>query len=254
MPTQIFVSITAEVRNFLDSCQAECATKWSSEQAIDLDELQRLVAEHNDKGGPNAKLHEVLAGAEVVSRKQVLSDRELTPVEKMRLETEERRYQKSIAGVAPLRKKGEKTDGSRLSEGISFATNFATQVFVAFIGSFLFGYFFIEIFVAPDNFPAKIIFGALCSFAALLVETCLLVVREQKQQMIGDRDAKLASAAAARREASAAAARARKAAASAAAGTAPAAQECGDASAPTKEKECGDAPAPAKGAQDKKDD
>merc|ERR1712039_1111472 len=100
----------------------------------------------------------------------------------MRLEAEERAYQRSVNGYAPIRK--EKREPTFSQSGLKFATNFATQVFVAFVGAFLFGYYFVETFVSEDNFSAKVIFGAACSFATLLLETCLLVVHEQKQRMI----------------------------------------------------------------------
>merc|ERR1719245_578399 len=92
-----------------------------------------------------------------------------------------------IRGAAPVTKL-TKTEAGADQQGWRFATNFATQVLVAFIGAFLFGFYFVETFVAPGNTTAKTLVGAACSFATLLLETCLLVVHEQKKEMIEKRD------------------------------------------------------------------
>merc|ERR1711920_1200026 len=95
-----------------------------------------------------------------------------------------------MGGVAPLTKRSKAELGEH-QKGLKFATNFATQVLVAFIGAFLLGYFFIETFVAPENFNAKVIAGAGCSFCTLLLESVLFVVHESKDQMIQEHRAKL---------------------------------------------------------------
>eukprot|EP00913_Durusdinium_trenchii_P000054 g50.t1 len=96
---------------------------------------------------------------------------------------QERAYQRMVDGVAPLTGR-TKTQPLPHQQGLRFATNFGTQVIVAFIGAFLLGYYFVETFVAPESFNAKVIAGAGCSFATLLLETMLLVVHEQKQSMV----------------------------------------------------------------------
>mmetsp|Transcript_7219 Transcript_7219/g.14912 ORF Transcript_7219/g.14912 Transcript_7219/m.14912 type:complete len:151 (+) Transcript_7219:90-542(+) len=105
----------------------------------------------------------------------------------MRMESQERRYQQMVKGAAPVAKLRSQEPGEH-QQGLQFATNFATQVIVAFIGAFLLGYFFVETFVAPESFTAKVIAGAFCSFFTLLMETCLLVVHEQKKEMIEQKE------------------------------------------------------------------
>merc|ERR1711977_703660 len=93
-------------------------------------------------------------------------------------------YQRMVSGVSPTWAKKLSKEKSDFQTGVKFATNFATQVVVAFIGAFALGYFFVETFVDPDSFTTKVIAGAGCSFFTLLLETCLLVVHEQKEEMI----------------------------------------------------------------------
>lgn len=132
-------------------------------------------------------MHELLSGCEVVDRLEapVLNEdgEPLSELQQMRAASQERAYQRMVDGVAPLTGR-TKTQPLPHQQGLRFATNFGTQVIVAFIGAFLLGYYFVETFVAPESFNAKVIAGAGCSFATLLLETMLLVVHEQKQSMV----------------------------------------------------------------------
>uniref|UniRef100_A0A7R9ZZ97 Endoplasmic reticulum-based factor for assembly of V-ATPase n=1 Tax=Pyrodinium bahamense TaxID=73915 RepID=A0A7R9ZZ97_9DINO len=187
MPTQVFVSITPEVRTLLSGCCAEgAAQRHAGTDSIELDELYRLADQYNQSSSSPVRIHELLAHAEVVERREACSA-PLSELEHMRLESQERQYQQMVRGVAPLTKTKSREPGAH-QHGLRFATNFATQVAVAFIGGFLLGYYFVETFVAPDSFTAKVIAGSLCSFATLLLETFLLVVHEQKKEMIEQRE------------------------------------------------------------------
>eukprot|EP00930_Biecheleria_cincta_P083880 TRINITY_DN73380_c0_g1_i1.p1 TRINITY_DN73380_c0_g1~~TRINITY_DN73380_c0_g1_i1.p1 ORF type:complete len:231 (+),score=57.92 TRINITY_DN73380_c0_g1_i1:85-777(+) len=183
MPSQIFVSMTPALRTFLDDCKAEGAKALAAEDSADLDELYRLEKRHCELGGAPAKLHELLDGTEVVERREspLLGEdgAPLSELELMRRQSQERSYQRMVDGVAPLTGL-RRVEPDVNHQGIRFATNFGTQVIVAFIGAFVLGYFFVENFVAPHNFNAKVIAGACCSFATLLLETLLLVVHEEK--------------------------------------------------------------------------
>merc|ERR1719210_889197 len=108
----------------------------------------------------------------------------MTEVERLRADAEERKYQRMIAGVAPNSAAKKKLEGMQPYQAINWATNFGTQVLVAFIGAFLLGYFFVETFVDPTNTTLKVCAGACCSFLTLLLETCLLMVHESKDEMI----------------------------------------------------------------------
>lgn len=185
MPSQVFLSISPALRDFLRECRVEAARGLADEERIDMDEVYRFADEHQKLGGDIVKVHELLEGSEVVSRKKA-SEAHLTELERLRLDAEERKYQRMVEKVAPTHASKRHTDNS--IEGLSWATNFGTQVLVAFVGAFALGYFFVETFVSTDM-TVKVIAGAGCSFLTLLLETCLLVVHESKTVMI---DKKLA--------------------------------------------------------------
>eukprot|EP00929_Paragymnodinium_shiwhaense_P070776 TRINITY_DN35895_c0_g1_i1.p1 TRINITY_DN35895_c0_g1~~TRINITY_DN35895_c0_g1_i1.p1 ORF type:complete len:273 (+),score=74.62 TRINITY_DN35895_c0_g1_i1:80-820(+) len=193
MPTQVLVSLTPHLQTFFESeCLAEGSKEQAKEEAVDLDELYRLVGEHEKKGGTPPKLHELLEGSEVIERRRA-EERELTEIERIRLQAQERAYQRSVHGLAVdpvLSAKKRKEPGEGAGAALKFATNFGTQVMVAFIGAFALGYFFVETFVTQD-FNAKVISGAACSFATLLLETLLLVVHESKERMIDETRGKM---------------------------------------------------------------
>eukprot|EP00933_Yihiella_yeosuensis_P066381 TRINITY_DN7062_c1_g1_i1.p1 TRINITY_DN7062_c1_g1~~TRINITY_DN7062_c1_g1_i1.p1 ORF type:complete len:236 (+),score=53.87 TRINITY_DN7062_c1_g1_i1:133-840(+) len=184
MPTQVLVSITPALKSFFENdCVADGAKDLVDKECVDLDELYRLADEHSKAGGAEVKLHELMQGSEVVDRIEEEptgpDGAPLSEIEKMRLQSQERAYQKMVDGVAPLT--GQKrVEPSLHQRGLRFATNFGTQVIVAFIGGFILGYYFVENFVAPDSFSAKVIGGAACSFGTLLLETLLLVVHEHR--------------------------------------------------------------------------
>mmetsp|Transcript_87760 Transcript_87760/g.281834 ORF Transcript_87760/g.281834 Transcript_87760/m.281834 type:complete len:175 (-) Transcript_87760:318-842(-) len=139
MPSQVFVSVTPALRSFLRDCRVTSARKSADDESVDMDEVYRLASEHEKLGGEQVKVHELLEGAEVLNRIPAEAP-PMTELEEMRLKSEERKYQRSVQGVAPLygRKKNEGFDVA----GFSFATNFGTQVIVAFIGAFFAGLFF----------------------------------------------------------------------------------------------------------------
>lgn len=179
MPTQVFVSVTPEVRDFLKKCRMKGAQDRAEDEAIDIDELYRYIDDHNKHGDSPVPIQEIMAKSEVVSRRH-LSEEPLTELEQMRAESRERAYQASVKGCTPLHKV---TRVESNKEPIRFATNFATMALVAFAGAFAFGYFFVENFVAPGRFEAKIIAGAFCSFFTLILESVLFVLRDQKKLM-----------------------------------------------------------------------
>lgn len=187
MPSQVFLSVTPEMRSFLSTSNAKGVEDWANEDAIDMDELYKLVEEHNQGGGDIVKIHELMENTEVVERRHVQSA-QLTELESLRLRSQERAYQNSVKGLTPVRSNGTTQTGIDV-KGMKFATNFGMQVIVAFIGAFLLGWYFVETFVAPDNMVAKALAGAGCSFCTLLLESALFVVHEQKQEMLAKKRA-----------------------------------------------------------------
>ena len=71
MPTQIFVSIPPALEKFLANCGAPEAKKLLERGQAELDELYRLAEEHQKISQEMVKMHELLAGAEVVERCEV---------------------------------------------------------------------------------------------------------------------------------------------------------------------------------------
>jgi len=191
MPSQVFVSSTPALKEFLSSCKADGAKELADADSVDLDELYRFSAEHSAAGGTPVRLHEILADAEVVERKRKDYSRpDMTEVEKMRAQAEERKYQNSVKGlvVDPAIMRAKRHDPTEnAGAAMKFATNFATQTVVAFVGAFILGYMFVETFIDAENFNAKMIAGAGTSFCTLLVEVLLLVVHEQKDHMIEEK-------------------------------------------------------------------
>merc|ERR1712129_174952 len=127
-------------------------------------------------------MHELLEGSEVVDRVCALLP-ELTELEKLRLRSQERAYQRSVEHLRPIQKSRQAAEDNDLS-GFKWATNFGLQVIVAFIGAFALGYYFIETFVAPDNATVKVLTGLGCSIFTLILEVTLFMVHEQKEEMI----------------------------------------------------------------------
>merc|ERR1712139_631018 len=101
------------------------------------------------------------------------------------MRSEERAYQNSVSNLKPLQKsKKAGDDHANDLSGYKWATNFGMQVIVAFIGAFALGYYFVETFVDPDYTTGKVLAGAGCSFATLLLEVVLFVIHDQKEEMI----------------------------------------------------------------------
>mmetsp|Transcript_26676 Transcript_26676/g.69713 ORF Transcript_26676/g.69713 Transcript_26676/m.69713 type:complete len:233 (+) Transcript_26676:99-797(+) len=185
MPTQLLVSVTPAIRAFLLGCGEEGAAERAEHDAVDMDELYRIAGSMRGRQGVEApRIHELLEGAEVLERRRAPEPEPLSEVQRMRQESQERAYQRMVSGVSFARGKASSTQSGDLSSGFKFATNFATQVIVAFIGAFALGYYFVETFVDEHNFTFKVLAGAGCSFCTLLLETCLLVVHEQKAEMM----------------------------------------------------------------------
>ncbi|OLP97461.1 putative peptidyl-prolyl cis-trans isomerase [Symbiodinium microadriaticum] len=97
MPSRVFVSLPDELRRFLSQdCVAEGAQALADEEAADLDELYRLVEQHAAQTGATVKLHELLAGSEVIDRCEdpVLDEegRPLSELDEMRAKSQVKDY------------------------------------------------------------------------------------------------------------------------------------------------------------------
>eukprot|EP00746_Dinoflagellata_sp_MGD_P010652 gnl/MRDRNA2_/MRDRNA2_122058_c0_seq1.p1 gnl/MRDRNA2_/MRDRNA2_122058_c0~~gnl/MRDRNA2_/MRDRNA2_122058_c0_seq1.p1 ORF type:complete len:224 (+),score=54.08 gnl/MRDRNA2_/MRDRNA2_122058_c0_seq1:71-742(+) len=184
MPSEVFVSITPALREFLKE-DKDTRRDYALVDEISLDKVYALVDERQKRAQKEKKkqppmVHELMEGSEVVHRKQLQSDQELTPVERLRLESEERKYQRSVQDVGPLKFKPTGTTEDHTGQHLKLATGMAGQFIVAFVGAFALGFYFVENFVT-DDFTTKALSGAGVSFLTLLVEVLLFIIREEKQ-------------------------------------------------------------------------
>ncbi|KAF4730006.1 hypothetical protein FOZ62_012444, partial [Perkinsus olseni] len=156
------VSISDEVRYFLNSQPAALRKVYRHRDSIDLDDLCKMVEDHNERVNHDKRISFVLAdvmkNCKVVARlnndEEMLS--KLTPLERMRAEAAERKYQRSIGAdlkgasrlnfvAAAHRREGVSTVAEEV-KGVSENISTALHFIMAFLGSFAFGYYFIKIF------------------------------------------------------------------------------------------------------------
>ncbi|EER09185.1 hypothetical protein Pmar_PMAR026652 [Perkinsus marinus ATCC 50983] len=97
MPTQVLVSISDEIRYFLNSQPAALRKVYRNRDTIDLDDLCKMVDDHNRRVHHDKRssfvLADVMKNCKVVAR--LNNDEEelskLSPVERMRAEAAERK-------------------------------------------------------------------------------------------------------------------------------------------------------------------
>ena len=161
--SKIYMSISPELQAFLQKVRPGVEPG----DRIEIDELYALMA------GQEVDINVLLANSTVVARERPL-DAPMSELEMWRKRGAERKYQRSIQGVKPatLMASG---DVKSASESISFATHFI----FAFLSAFLVGYYLGE-YVFDLSEPGKYICGGAASFFTLLLESTLLIIREQK--------------------------------------------------------------------------
>ena len=153
-------------------------------QSIEIDEVYRLSAEHNERyPGDLVDVGELLKDSHLVYRSRPPGPPAatgMTEMEVMRRKAEERKYQRSIAGVGKMQSVTAVSDVKAASESITFATHFI----FAFASAFLVGYYLGEYVLELQKEEHKYILGGACSFLTLILESVLFIIREEKAVMI----------------------------------------------------------------------
>ena len=176
------MSVTEPLREFLAQKRNVQLPEGAS---IEVDEIYQHVAEFN-KACPfqtqGVDVADLLKDSQIVYRtNDSTSSRSMSEMEQMRAQAEERRYQRSISNLGiSSNLLSMKSDVRSASESISFATHFI----LAFISAFLVGYYLGEYVFDFRTEEYKYILGGACSFATLILESILFIIREEKKTMV----------------------------------------------------------------------
>eukprot|EP00398_MALV-I-01_sp_L67-1_P000544 gene544-439_t len=177
----LYVNITPKAREFLAKLGNRTKKKYKNDEEIDIDDMKNLIDKYNEEHEANIMMHDILEGCHATTHKRS-SRQDLTPLEEMRALSDERKYQKQIEGVKPAIRKSH--DESMSEVGLaSKTTAFAGQFVMSFAGAFALGYYFVETFIDPNGFEAKIIAGGVVSFFTLILEAILFIIYEEKERM-----------------------------------------------------------------------
>jgi len=182
----VLVSTTDTLLSFLQETSPKDAALAESAKQVDLDIVFDAIekAKNSNENGAPPSLDKLLAGCEVVARKEKKEDlTHLSEIEILRLKAEEKKYQRSVALVRPWQRNiSAREDLKEASSSMAFAAQFI----LSFVGAFLLGYYFCETFII-DDLALKTMAGGLISFATLILESFLFILRDSKERMIKDK-------------------------------------------------------------------
>jgi hypothetical protein len=175
--SRIYLSVSPEIKTLFSRTNTELDSDM-----VEIDDVYKVVAKFNDSNPAEecVEIATVLAGTAIVKREPFSRDMSgLSEIELMRLKAEERRYQKSIENIPSLsiKSNGEKSEVKSVSESVAFASHFV----LAFGSAFLLGYYLGEYMFEFQKEEYKYIVGGACSFATLILESLLFIIRDQKQ-------------------------------------------------------------------------
>ncbi len=105
----------------------------------------------------------------------------LSEMELLRLRADERAYQRSVKNVMPAGGYGNVAVGKEL-RAVSKSVGMAGHFVMAFIGAFLFGYFACGMFIV-EEIATQALCGGMASFATLILESILFLIRDHKETM-----------------------------------------------------------------------
>ncbi len=172
------MKVTPEISEFL---RANMKLKKEAEAAsIDLDHICSLVATFNSKNPKLASvdLAKLLESSSISHRvRRPTQQAPATEIESIRKRAQERQYQKSVAGVVPTREEGAASDFKSMGDSISFASHFI----LAFVSSFLAGYYLAEYVMGITEPTIRYIIGGAASFLVLIVESVLFILQENRR-------------------------------------------------------------------------
>lgn len=175
----MYLSVSPELREFLVH-KRKLETVVSD---MEVDEIYKHVYNHNENYPHDTiDVANLLTQSVIVRRESIASHKDLTEMEILRLKAEERKYQKSIEKIASLKSKSgsQKSEFKDASESVAFASQFI----LAFASAFLLGYYLGEYFFEFTKNEYKYILGGACSFATLILESVLFIIREEKKELI----------------------------------------------------------------------
>jgi hypothetical protein len=153
--------------------------KEADAPVVELDVICSLVAEFNrthPKLAP-VDLPALLEDAKVSHRTRTHVQNACSEIEGLRKRAEERKYQKSIKGMVSHKVSSSPSEFKSMGDSISFASHFI----LAFISSFLAGYYLAEYMLGIEDMAARYIVGGAMSFVVLIVESVLFIFQEQKR-------------------------------------------------------------------------
>lgn len=162
------VEITDEIREFLQD--NEVFDKYAKNGRIEVDDLCRV----NSTAKNPLNLSKLLSDQEKVSiYRENIKPEPLSDIQQIRQKQEERIYMRKFSS-------GKQGQPGR-SEIVDFqkSYNLGFGYIITMIGGFLTGYLAAETFGLRE-IGTKVLFGGLTMFLTLLVETLLLIIRDQK--------------------------------------------------------------------------
>jgi len=173
--SKLYISITPEIKTLFTRTDTDV-----SGDSVEIDQLYEAVAKFNESHPDEmVEISSLMESAEIVRNERGPAQvdlSQLSEIEVMRLKAEERKYQKSIENVVSF-KTNNRSDFRSASESIAFASHFV----LAFGSAFLLGYYLGEYLFEFERAEYKYMVGGACSFATLILESVLFIIRDQKQ-------------------------------------------------------------------------
>ena len=178
MPSEVEISVSPELQGFFRYTGDAAA----HEETVDLDTTIRKISDFNAWNVSKAfDAGALLRDCKVMARSHVKvgnTSEEISDIARLRLEQEERRYQASVREIKMSR------HGNLIRDEIKELREthlVAWSFFLSFLGSFLFGYFASQIFLAW-RFEYCVFAGVISAAAVLVIEAALFVIRDEKKR------------------------------------------------------------------------
>ena len=179
----MYVHVTEPLREFL----VQKRSVHTVPNEVEIDEVYKHVSEHNSNNlHDQVDVSTLLKDSAVLRRdsRNVELQSDLSEMQLLRLKAQERKYQKSIENIVSIHSKSHgKSEFKDASESIAFASHFI----LAFISAFLLGYYLGEYIFEFSANEHKYMLGGGCSFATLILESLLFIIRDQKKELIASK-------------------------------------------------------------------
>lgn len=173
--SKIYISLNPEIKTLFTRTNIEV-----SSDCVEIDELYNAVAKFNDSHPDEMiEISALIENAKIVRKEPNpagVDHAKFSEMEILRMKAEERKYQKAIQNIVSM-KSVDRSDIRSASESIAFASHFV----LAFGSSFLLGYYLGEYMFGFEKAEYKYMVGGACSFATLILESVLFIIRDLKQ-------------------------------------------------------------------------